>query len=70
MSLLMAEGHPQARRYPLAFLWSEARICRQRHNQAVMQEAAVMQAVIGASIGGKKGARHLSNLLKRIEHSD
>lgn len=70
MSLLLAEGHRHARRYPLGVMWSEARIVRQRHNQKALQDAAVMQAVIGTVLGGKNGHQQLQKLLNRIEQSD
>lgn len=67
--MLLSEGHTQARRYPLAFLWSEARIARQRINNRAVQDALVMQAVIG-TILDKKGPGNLRKLLKEIENSD
>ncbi|OOH27539.1 hypothetical protein B0B32_00050 [Pseudomonas aeruginosa] len=68
--MLLSEGHADARRYPLAVLWSEARIVRQRHNARAVQDAAVMEAVIGAVISRRKGQTTLNTLLKRILNSD
>lgn len=67
--MLLAEGHTCARRYPLSFMWSEVRIARQRINNKAVQDALVMQAVIG-TILDKKGPKNLQKLLKEIENSD
>lgn len=70
MSLLLAAGHPNARHYRIGFLWSESRIVRQRENAKVLQDATVMQAVIGTVMCGKKANANLDKLLKRIKNSD
>lgn len=53
----------------MAYLWSEVRIARQRINNRAVQDALVMQAVIG-TILDKKGPGNLRKLLKEIENSD
>lgn len=70
MSLLLAEGHPSARKYVLGFMWSEARIVRQRTNSKIVLDAAIMQAVVATALGGKKAQGNLNKLLKKVEDSD
>ena len=60
-SLLLDHGHPHANNYPLAKLWSEATIVRQRLNSNIKTDATMMQAVIASVIGGSK-----NNVLKGI----
>jgi len=50
-------------------MWSEVRIARQRINNKAVQDALVMQAVIGTVLD-KKGPKNLQKLLKEIENSD
>lgn len=70
MSLLLSEGHANARHYKIGQLWSEARIVRQRQNAKVRQDAVVMQAVVATALGGKKAGDNLTKLLNRIANSD
>ncbi|AAQ63365.2 tail length tape measure protein [Burkholderia phage BcepNazgul] len=51
-SLLMAEGHPDAWDYPLAVLWNESRISRQRINGLIATEALLTYAAIFAVWSG------------------
>ena len=69
MSLLLSEGHSDARAYPIAMLWSEARIIRQRHAMRRMRDAAVMQMVIGSQFSEKAGKK-LPALLNKVSESD
>lgn len=69
MSLLLSEGHADARCYPVAVVWSEARIVRQRHAARIKQEAALTQMVI-ASVMDKKAGKRLAKLLNRMDESD
>lgn len=69
MSLLLSNGHLHARQYPLTVVWSESRIIRQRDNSRAVQDALVMQAVIGAVLT-KAGDKHLDNLLGKIGNGD
>ena len=66
-SLLFAEGHPAARRYPLGFLWSEARIATRRANARMATEAVLMQAVVTTVLAG---GDHLRELLGRLNADD
>jgi len=50
----MAEGHPQARKYPLAMLWTEAELARERINAQLATEATLMHQV-GIAVTAPKG---------------
>lgn len=69
MSLLLSEGHRYARDYPIAHVWSEARIVRQRLAARRKQETIMMQMVIGSVFDAKAG-KQLATLLKRFDESD
>lgn len=64
MSLLLAEGHTFARRYPVAMVWSETRFARRRINARISLEAIVMNAAVGAILAGPK---HFQKVLKELE---
>ena len=64
MSLLLAEGHTAARRYPVGVVWSEAKMVRRRINQRISLEAIVLQAAVGSVIAGPK---HFQEVLKGLE---
>lgn len=67
VSLLLAEGHLAARRYPLGFMWSEARLVRRRLNARMATEAVLMQSVVASVIAG---GDHLQALLGRLHADD
>jgi len=67
---LLAAGHREARYYRIGYLWSEARIVRQRENAKAVQDAILMQAVIATVMGGKKASANLDKLVRRIKQSD
>lgn len=69
MSLLLSEGHLHARDYPIAVVWSESRIVRQRNAMRVKLDTSLMQMVIG-SVFDKKAGKQLSDILKRLDESD
>lgn len=66
MSLLLSEGHRDASLYPVAVVWSEARIVRERHARRMQAEAVVMQTTI-ASMFSKEGIKAFEKLLKRMD---
>lgn len=70
MSLLLAEGHPNARFYPIAVLWSEARIARQRINAKMVMEATLLQTAVSTVLGGKKATKNFKDLIAKVERSD
>ena len=69
VSLLLSEGHQYARDYPIAVVWSEARIVRQRLASRHKMESSLMQMVIG-SVFDKKAGKQLTNIFKRLDESD
>lgn len=69
MSLLLSEGHRFARDYPIAVVWSEARIVRQRLAARRKEEAIQMQMVIGSVFDAKAG-KALTAFLKKVDESD
>ena len=69
MSLLLSEGHSHAREYPIAVVWSESRIVRQRNAMRAKLDTSLMQMVIG-SVFDKKAGKQLSDILKRLDESD
>ncbi|MCE1239520.1 MAG: hypothetical protein LWW83_06345 [Azonexaceae bacterium] len=69
VSLLLAAGHGSANRYPLATLWTEAALVRQRHARRLALDTAVMQACIG-SIISKEGGKQLRSLLAQIRECE
>ena len=69
MSLLLSEGHQHARNYPIAVVWNEARIVRQRLASRHKMESSLMQMVIG-SVFDKKAGKQLANIIKRLDESD
>lgn len=69
MSLLLSEGHADARHYPICMTWSEARIIRQRKHMQRVRDAAVMQMVIGSQFS-KEAGKKLPPLLNKVSESD
>jgi hypothetical protein len=65
----MKEGHRYARQYPLAYLWSEVRIVRQRLARQRALEAVLMQMVIGSMFNKDAGAE-LKKTLERMDESE
>lgn len=69
VSLLLSEGHAHARDYPIACVWSEASIVRQRNAARRKMDAPLMQMTI-ASVMDSKAGKQLVKLLKRLDESD
>jgi len=65
VSFLMAEGHPDARHYPLCMLWREADIARARWNQQATTEAVLAQQAI-CSVLSKSGSEGFQKLVKEL----
>jgi hypothetical protein len=52
----MSEGHPEAWKYPIGFMWTEARIARERINIKMATESVlIQQAVLSIWSGDKDG---------------
>ncbi len=68
VSLLLANGHAHAQRYPIARVWWEARLARQRDVRRMSTEAALMHACIASVLAG---GDELNKALERLErHGD
>ncbi len=67
MSLLVAEGHLWANRYPLARLATEAEIVNKRHRLNRADQMLVDQTVLAAGMGwGHKAKNAFAALLKEL----
>lgn len=56
-SLLMAEGHPRAREYPLGMLWEEVRIVQMRKERETAIWASSLRAAISSVLSEKSGTQ-------------
>jgi len=69
VSLLLAHGHAHARHYPLAMVWSEAQLVRERVNNQIATEVTLMHAAMVAIMAPKgAGVRSLNKMLKRLRN--
>jgi hypothetical protein len=69
VSLLLSEGHPSARRYPLGTLYYEAQLVRERINRKMITESVLMQAVINAVLSPSgDGHKSLNKLFKDLRN--
>lgn len=65
--MLLAEGHPHARAYPLSALWIEAELVRERINGRIVTEATLQHAVIVAILSpGGNGTKSLDKMMRNI----
>lgn len=69
MSLLLSEGHADARRYPLWMLWDETRIVRERNNAVMVTNAVLLQMAAG-SLFSKDAGKAFEKLVKRLADGD
>lgn len=67
MSLLVAEGQPDAARYPVCILWTEATIARQRINSHHVTQALLVQGAIMSVWGG---AKEFGKMIKGLSDGD
>lgn len=65
-SLLIAEGwsHGVAYALPLAVLWTEAELIRERVNNRIATETILIQAAVVDVVGG---GRHLKTALDKLD---
>lgn len=64
MSLLLAEGHTDARRYTVSKVWAEAEIVKRRRGQDLAAHMAVLHQAVGAVLAGPKA---FNEVLKRLQ---
>jgi hypothetical protein len=67
--LLLEKGHTAASRYPIAVVWSETRIVRQREIAHISLDAVLLQMAIASNFS-KKAAGQLTKMLKDIKNGD
>lgn len=67
VNFLVEQGHRYAWSYPLATVWSEAWIARQRVNRRIATDAVMMQAVIAQVLAGEGP---LAKLLEDLNDGD
>jgi hypothetical protein len=70
VNFLLSEGHRLPNRYPLARVWAEARTARRRIVNRIETDAAIMHAIVGTVLGGKKGAAHFKATMKKLRDGD
>lgn len=61
----MAEGHPDARWYPVAMLWAEALLAEDRVTALEGTRATLLQAAI-ISVLSKSGSGYFTKLLQKL----
>ena len=67
VSLLLSEGHRNAEFYPIAKIWYEAEIVKERVNARISTEVVSLHAAMVAVASPKgKGVAHLEKLLKDL----
>lgn len=64
-NFLAAQGHPEARFYPLPVLWLEARMARRRINREMASEATLLRLAV-ASVLSKKAGSQFKDEIKRL----
>lgn len=55
MSLLLAHGHPYARRYPLGMVWDESNMIKERQNALEITRATLLQKAVASILSSKAG---------------
>lgn len=65
VSLLLAHGHPDARRYPVGLVWDEASMVISRINGMMATEAVLLQTAV-SSILSKESGEHFNKLVKQL----
>jgi hypothetical protein len=67
VSLLRAEGHPQAHHYPICKVWNEAKMVQRRMNLDYATQATSMLMAVGtAQTGGKNAVQIFSKYLEKF----
>ncbi len=62
----MAEGHPEAMKYPLSKLWIEVELAQERVNGRIATEATLMQAVVAMAVNPKRGSKVFEELMRDL----
>lgn len=61
----MSVGHPDAHSYPLATLWAEVEIARDRQNAEYATQAVLLQNAV-SSLLDKESAKHFKQVIERL----
>lgn len=65
MSLLLANGHPEAWRYPLGMVMDETNLVHERENNRLTTEAILLQLAAGSIVSTKAG-KEFTKMLKGL----
>lgn len=65
VSLLRANGHPEAPHYPVHRVWEEAALVAAQLNQMMVTEAILLQMAV-ASLFSKDSGREFQKLIKSM----
>lgn len=66
----MADGHPLAKKYPIAMLRYEAYLARSRQNNVLATQAVLMDAVVCKAMspkGKNQAGKQLKKLLRELQ---
>lgn len=68
MSLLLANGHPDAADYPISRLWDEAALVIERKNSDLVNIAVVIQKATSTTgmTAGRESAKAFSEFVKAL----
>lgn len=61
----MAEGHPEARAYPIGMVWDEVSIVVERNNAKSGTEATLIQMAV-SSVLSKDGHKQFTKVMKEL----
>lgn len=64
--MLLSEGHRDAALYPIAKVYSESRIVREREAARVTRDTMLMQSVIVSALDGAEGVKQLNKVLAKV----
>jgi hypothetical protein len=65
VSFLLAEGHTNARRYPLRMVWDEVRLARSRVDTLLASQALLTQMVVNG-LFSKESVEAFSKTIKEL----
>lgn len=65
VSLLMANGHPDARHYPIGLVWTEAEMVTNRINNDMATTALLNQMAV-SSLFSKEGGEQFTKIIKEL----
>lgn len=65
MSLLLANGHPDAAFYPIHRVWEEAELVTDRLNQTLATESLLLQMAVSSLLNAEAG-RTFQKTIKRL----